>query len=168
MSAPPLPEVFGNYALGDFVEVVSPAGVSWWPQTVGWLWLGAGLLAYLGLRLWRFLRHWYRNRYRREAIARLQALSTAAAPAGLASELNRLLKLAALAAFPREQVARLSGPEWIQFLNAQCPSAVFSAQQCQLLAEGPYSGAQLEPADASQLLAACVAWVRNHENPADV
>ena len=73
MSAPPLPEVFGNYALGDFVEVVSPAGVSWWPQTVGWLWLGAGLLAYLGLRLWRFLRHWYRNRYRREAIARLQA-----------------------------------------------------------------------------------------------
>lgn len=168
MSAPPLPEVFGNYALVDFVEVVSPAGVSWWPQTAGWIWLGAGLLIYLGIRLWRFLRHWYRNRYRREAIARLQALPTTAAPANLVSEINRLLKLAALAAFPREQVARLSGNDWVQFLNGQCPAATLSPQQCQLLAEGPYTGAELEPADARQLLTACVDWLRNHENPADV
>jgi len=168
VSAPPLPEVFGNYALGDFVEVVSPVGVSWWPQTVGWFWLGAGLLAYLGLRLWRVLRRWYRNRYRREAIARLQALPTAAAPDKLVGEINRLLKLTALAAFPREQVARLSGTDWVQFLNAQCPTATFSPQQGRLLAEGPYSGAELEAGKASQLLVACVDWVRNHENPADV
>jgi hypothetical protein len=168
VSAPPLPEIFGNYALGDFVEVVSPAGVSWWPQTVGWIWLGAGLLVYVGLRLWRFLRRWYRNRYRREAIARLQALPTTTAPTNLVSEINRLLKLAALAAFPREQVARLSGPDWPQFLNGQCPTATFSPQQSQLLAEGPYTGVELEAADASQLVVACVHWVRYHENPADV
>ena len=35
MSAPPLPDIFGNYILGDFVEVVSPENVSWLPQTVG-------------------------------------------------------------------------------------------------------------------------------------
>ena len=33
VSAPPLPETFGNYALGDFAEVVSPAAISWLPQT---------------------------------------------------------------------------------------------------------------------------------------
>ena len=40
MSAPPLPDTFGNYALGDFFEVVSPAAISWLPQTAGWAWLG--------------------------------------------------------------------------------------------------------------------------------
>ena len=42
MSAPPLPEAFGNYALGDFVEVISPASISWLPQTPGWLFGGRG------------------------------------------------------------------------------------------------------------------------------
>lgn len=168
MSAPPLPEVFGNYALGDFVEVASPTGISWWPQTAGWWWLGAGLLVYLGLQLWRFLRHWYRNRYRREAIARLQALANTAAPPSLVRDINQLLKLAALAAFPREQVARLSGMDWAQFLNRQCPDAPFSPQQCQLLAVGPYTGAEPGPADAMRLLNASMDWVRKHENPADV
>ena len=65
MSAPPLPEAFGNYALGDFAEVVSPAAVSWLPQTVAWRWLAAALAVYLLYRGWRWLRHWHRNRYRR-------------------------------------------------------------------------------------------------------
>ncbi len=47
MSAPPLPDIFGNYVLGDFVEVVSPENISWLPQTAGWVWLGAFLLAVL-------------------------------------------------------------------------------------------------------------------------
>ena len=29
MSAPPLPDIFGNYALGEFVEVVAPNAISW-------------------------------------------------------------------------------------------------------------------------------------------
>ncbi|MCB1854160.1 MAG: DUF4381 domain-containing protein [Halieaceae bacterium] len=168
MSAPPLPEAFGNYALGDFVEVVSPADVSWWPQTVGWLWLGAALLAWLGYRLWRLLVHWYRNRYRREAIARLRALPATAAPPGLVADINRLLKLTALAAFPRGEVASLSGEEWVAFLNRQCPQQPFSPAQCRLLALGPYTGAGLDAAGASTLVDASVEWVRRHENAADV
>ena len=169
MSAPPLPEAFGNYALKDFVEITAPAAIDWWPQTAGWLWLGAGLLAWLAYRGWQALRRWYRDRYRREAIARLQALAAAPPGQSLVGELNRLLKLTALAAFPREQVARLSGEEWVQFLNRQCPGAPFSARHCELLARAAYDTAvEPGPQDSSQLLAATMVWLRQHERAEDV
>lgn len=168
MSAPPLPDAFGNYALGDFVEVASPGAISWWPQTAGWWWVGAALLAWLVYRGWGLLRLWYRNRYRREATARLQQLAAAPSPGGLVLEINKLLKLTAMAAYSRERVARLSGDNWVDFLNSHCPAAPFSTEQGQILALAAYTGTELKPPAASRLLAASLAWVRQHESPADV
>jgi len=167
MSAPPLPEAFGNYALGDFVEAVAPAAISWWPQTAGWWWLGAALGAFAAHRGWKFLRRWYRNRYRREAAARLQRLAGDAAGKTLVADVNRLLKLTALVAYSRQQVARLSGEEWVNFLNRHCPTPPFSPAQGELLALAPYTGRALDAGTGGQLLAASLAWVRQHENPAD-
>jgi hypothetical protein len=168
MSAPPLPEIFGNYALGDFVEVVAPAGVSWWPQTAGWWWLGAALAFLVARRGWQWLRHWHRNRYRREATALLRQLAPAAAGGSLVAEVNRLLKLTALAAFPRQQVAQLSGADWVEFLNRQCPAAPFDAAQRELLALAPYRSGAPDEDSGRQLLAASLAWVREHRNCDDV
>jgi hypothetical protein len=164
MSAPPLPDAFGNYALGDFVEVVAPAAINWLPQTTGWWWLGAALLALLVRYCWRRLRHWHRNRYRNEAIEHLQQLASSTDHATVLAELNRLLKLTALTAFSREQVARLSGADWVSFLNSQCPTPPFSQEQGQLLAVGAYSAQPVAADTFEQLLAACLIWVREHEN----
>ena len=168
MSAPPLPDAFGNYALGDFVEVVSPAAINWWPQTTGWWWVGAALVVVLGRYGWRRLRHWYRNRYRREATVRLQQLAAASANDNWLLEINRLLKLTALAAFSREQVASLSGEAWVNFLNRQCTTPPFSAQQGQLLALGIYTGQAVAAAHRQAMVDACLTWVREHENTAHV
>ncbi len=167
MSAPELPEIFGNYVLGEaFVEVTAPAAVSWLPQTAGWAWLGVAL-GLLLLRLgWRRLRRWYRDRYRREARARLRALGAEPDERWLA-ELNRLLKLTALAGYSREQVARLCGRDWVRFLNACCPQAPFSAAQCELLSSGVYLRAVPEREQAGALLQASLDWVAQHEAPAD-
>lgn len=167
MSAPPLPDAFGNYALGDFVEVASPEAISWWPQTTGWWWLGAILLGYALHHGWRLLRHWYRNRYRREAANRLQRLAGEPENPGLIADVNRLLKITAMAAYSREQVARLSGDEWVSFLNHHCPAAPFSVEQGQLLAEATYTAQAVEADTGQQLLNAVLAWVRQHENPPD-
>lgn len=170
MSAPPLPDAFGNYALGAFVEVVSPQAISWLPQTVGWWWLGAILLAALIRYGWKRLRHWYRNRYRREAAARLQQLANTHdrgvvdEQGTLISQVNRLLKLTALAAFTREQVASLSGTDWVSFLNNQCAAPPFSGEQGQLLALGAYSLQTLDTDTRQQLIAASLIWVREHRN----
>ncbi|CAA0078295.1 Uncharacterised protein [Halioglobus japonicus] len=168
MSAPPLPEVFGNYALKDFVEVVSPGDISWLPQTAGWLWLGLLLGALLLRYGWKKLRHWHQNRYRREAAARLQQIAQDAAQDTWLIELNKLLKLTALAAFSREQVARLSGQEWVLFLNQRCASAPFSPDHCTLLARGVYEGTTVADATRQELITACLNWVRNHDGPANV
>ena len=168
MSAPPLPDIFGNYVLGDFVEVVSPDAISWWPQTVGWLWLGAAVLAVLLRYGWRRLRHWHRNRYRREAAARLKQLAQNNRPESLLIELNKLIKLTALAAFSREQVAQLSGAAWVDFLNRHCPSAPFPVELGKLLERGVYENTALNDATKEALLAASLAWVSQHESAADV
>ena len=168
MSAPPLPEIFGNYALGDFVEVVSPDAISWLPQTTGWLWLGLALLGFCLYRGWLRLRHWYRNRYRREAQQRLQRVADFSDSEDQIGEINRLLKLTAMTAFSRQQVAQLSGSAWTDFLNRKCPSPPFSPQQGEMLALGPYRHSTIDRSSAEQLLAASLNWVREHENSTDV
>lgn len=166
MSAPPLPEIFGNYALGEaFAEVVSPEPISWLPRTAGWQVLGILLVLLVLYRGWQRLHRWYRNRYRREAAARLQRLAGQPDTPLPAREVNRLLKLTALAAFPREEVAGLYGRAWIDFLNRQCTAPAFAGEQAELLAEGTYRATVVEGPARRQLLEASLAWVREHGNP---
>ena len=162
MSAPPLPEVFGNYALGDFAEVVPPEAISWLPQTTGWLWLGIVLLAVAVRYSWRKLVHWYRNRYRREATEQLRLLNGNIEENELVTAVNRLLKLVALAAFSRERVAKLSGKPWTDFLNQQCDKPIFSEAQLSLLATGSYQKVNLDQAAGLSLLDASEQWIIEH------
>lgn len=164
MSLPPLPDIFGNYALGDFNEVVSPPAIDWLPQTLGWYVVAAILLIWLSRRAWYRLQHWYRNRYRAEARQKLGQLSHSDA---LVTEVNRLLKLTALAAFTRQQVASLSGQHWTSFLNGQCEQAPFDETLCQLLASGVYEGQAVDAAAAKRLLQASLNWVEHHRNRYD-
>ena len=166
MSAPPLPEVFGNYALGDFAEVVPPESISWLPQTTGWLWLGIAVLLLAGYRGFKRWRAWYGNRYRREGLARLpQSITTSDTSI---AELNQTLKLVALVAYSRTAVAQLSGPAWAEFLNRQCESPAFDEQQLQLLATGGYQEVKLDPTAYTDLLNACRRWIREHRSPGNV
>ena len=164
MSLPALPEIFGNYALGDFNEVVSPPPIDWWPQTPGWYLVAALMLLWLLRQGGRKLRYWYHNRYRREAAAQLQSLELSP---GLVAEVNRVLKLSALAGFSRPEVAALWGEPWTAFLNARCEQPPFSIEQCRLLAEGTYQQQRVDPVAGKALLQASLAWVSQHKNRYD-
>lgn len=162
MRLPPLPDIFGNYVLGDdFHEVVSPDTVNWWPQTPGWYVVGAIFLILLGRYSWRRIRYWYRNRYRKEARLQLQSLPQAGNGARV---INQVLKRAALAAFSRTDVASLSGREWTNFLNSRCDEPVFDTAQCQYLAEGIYAADALNENDRNALIEASVYWLGAHRN----
>jgi len=163
MSVPPLPELFGNYALHDFFEVASPDSISWLPQTAGWGWVAAGLLLFTVRYAWLTLRHWYRNRYRREAVKRLREVSRNYDSPEFLSDLNRVLKITALVAYSREQVARLSGEHWVKFLNRQCDTPPFDRELALLLATATYRQLPLEHSLHKKLLKAGVAWVNQHQ-----
>ena len=162
MTAPQLPEVFGNYALAPFVEVAMPQDISWLPQTAGWTWLAVAAVALGSHFAWRILRKWHRNRYRKEALQQLQALDQYIDSSNLVAAINRVLKLAALVAYSRTRVAQLSGANWVEFLNDQCERPPFGPEQSQLLAVSSYRNAAVTPASAQQILAASILWVRVH------
>lgn len=167
MSLPPLPEPFGNNALRGMAEVMPPEGVNWLPQTPGWLFVGLVLAFFTGRYGLRRFRAWHADRYRREAKRRLMALERTAEETTFLSALNTLLKLTAMAAYSREQVAHLSGEQWTQFLNAHCPGAPFSERASHALVEGLYSGSAPERAVKAELVTASALWIERHRHPDD-
>src|SRR5262245_43819712 len=101
--------------LAGLVDIPLPPPVSLWPQTtasrVAIALAAAGLVA----ATWWLIRWWRATRYRRAALAELDAIASDMdrPPAQSAAALALLLRRTALAAFPREEVAELSGPPWL-------------------------------------------------------
>ena len=118
-----LPPGFGTVGHKEFVEIAAPLPISYKPQTAGWYVLG-GLVLILSIwSSWRGVSRYRRNAYRRAALAELEmyrAKLTTQRNAAI-TEVPGLLKRCALAAFPRRQVASLSGERWFTFLDNTAP-----------------------------------------------
>ena len=54
-------------------------------------------------------------------------------------EISLILKKLAVTAYPREDVAGLSGQEWIEWVRSQLEGGILSAQLLEFLKLGPYS-----------------------------
>jgi hypothetical protein len=151
MTAPQPPPVMALDKLHDFYQ---PAPVSWTPHTVGW-YIVFGMVALL--LLWfavREGRRWMRNRYRREALRELASTQP--------EQLSALLKRTALAAWPREQVASLSGDRWIGFLVES--SAIHSFQETpgNRIESIALATTSLSPEERDHLRDLAVQWIRRH------
>jgi hypothetical protein len=164
MAAPPLPENFGNYAIQGIAEVLPPEPVSWFPVTAGWQGLAVLGLGLAGWFAFRLLRRRQRNRYRREALRTLDGLRNLA-PAQRLDAIAVVLKTTALEAWPRPEVAALSGTPWLDWLEDN--GAGLSSASRQLLGAGQYRPATSTDADAMNTLQREVAaWIRLHRGAA--
>lgn len=108
--------------LANLHPLRQPEAIGWWPLAPGWwllLVLGLACLMVLAYWLWRRRRS---SAYRRVALARLAALQDQYRrdqdPRQYLDQLNTLLKSVALHAYPRRDVAALSGRPWLEFLNS--------------------------------------------------
>lgn len=133
-------------SLSNLRDIVVPPPVSFWPPAPGWWIVGAACVVAAGLAIAALVRRHRRNAYRREA---LRALETAEA-----ADISAILKRAALAAFPREQVASLSGSAWLAFLDRT--GGTHFAQTA--LAALPYGGT----GDREAILAEARRWIARH------
>jgi hypothetical protein len=150
-------------------DIFVPAAAPVWPPAPGWIALAA-MVFLLGIALAiRVRRLRQRNRYRIEALAELERLRSDApglAAAERAGALLVLLRRAALSAYPRRELASLSGPAWWRYLDERDREPRFAEGRGARLEALAY-GAVAEPATEETLgdLAGAVeAWVRGHRS----
>lgn len=150
--------------VAGLIDIPLPREVSLWPQT--WEARLATVLLVVGViaLVWRFAHHRRVNRYRREAIAELNAVrrSSAADRSDLLARLSLLVRRTALAAFPRGQVASLTGPAWLAFLDRSYGGREFSQGVGRLLVSGPYRQIPPDDAELQSLVALVRRWIRGH------
>jgi hypothetical protein len=133
----------------------APEPVSMWPETAGWLWLAAALLVVAGVGWWRWARWREATAYRRAALDALQEVGDD--PAAIAD----VLKRAALAGFPRDDVASLHGADWLAFLDRVGRGNGFAGSEAgKVLATAPY---QPQPPH-KDLQAMAARWIKTHHN----
>lgn len=131
-----------------------PAPISMVPQTWGWVILAVALLFVVGLILVTIWRHRQANAYRRLA---LKELDRCGDNTSKAAEITRR---AALVAFPRSQVAGLTGDDWTGFLGQTADLSGFSSSALGNLAAAPYREGISDP-DAAELARH---WIKSHRS----
>lgn len=139
--------------LSNLRDLALPPAVSWWPPAPGWWILAAAGLTVAAIVIATAVASHRRNAYRREA---LQALASADLPA-----ISTILKRAALTAWPREQVAALSGAAWFGFLDRTGRMTAFTAGAGRDLETAAFGGNV--SADAAEAVRqAARTWLREH------
>ncbi len=133
-------------------DIVLPDVVSWWPPAPGWYVFTTFLLLATATGAWLGWRRRQARRYRRQALKELRALREANDnPGSTASNILILLKRTALAAYPRAQVADLSGQQWWAFLDRTSTGNAFSSDFGPLATDLAYRAALHESDQHQQL-----------------
>jgi len=150
-------------------DIVAPPPVPWWPPAPAWYWVLGFLLGGVLVLFLVALFRWQHHRYRREALAELArqepALREPATRAEALGALAELLKRAALTAFPREQVANLTGPVWFEFLDRSGRTTKFSEGSGAILeraAYDPRTVAALDEPRTRELVSLIRHWLAHH------
>ena len=141
--------------IAQLVPPPEPPAISMWPATPAAKGLGALLLLLLLFFIWRRVQSYRANAYRRAALAELQQAG------GDAAQIAEILRRTALVAYPRAEVASLTGENWLQFLNQHYAGNAFDGEVGRMLLLSPYRQTATE--QSSALAKAARDWVRGHK-----
>ena len=152
-----MPSTKDPASLENLHDIVEPLLVSlWWPLAPGW-WIVIGAVALIsGWLGWRWWRRWCVNAYRREALKELDVMKDPA-------KLTSLLKRVALATYPREMVAGLSGSRWVDFLNGSAAVAHFDGGIAEQMVYLEYIPKQAVKSPDADLINAAKRWINSHK-----
>ncbi len=155
-----------NNPLNRLRDIHLPDPVSWWPLAPGWYVLAALMAILLIVAAYQFLqwRRWQKPK--RAALKLLEEYQLQANNpnnnALISARISELLRRVALVYYPREQVAGLSGEDWLDFLNHSSRNLSFSPVR-ELLLEAPYSS--LPPSSLTPLFNRARAWIKQRRKP---
>ena len=137
-----------------------PDPIGWWPLAPGW-WLVIALavagLGWLLLRAWRKRQFHAPRRYAIREFAAIEAEYLAGCDAvTLGTQISELLRRSMLAYAPRDEVAGLTGEDWLVWLDRDLPVPYFHTEGGKSLLQLPYRdpNGDFEDIDINALLAA--------------
>ncbi|MBK1654810.1 DUF4381 domain-containing protein [Allochromatium vinosum] len=154
--------------LADLRDWHLPDPVSWWPLAPGW-WLVAvlvlaGLLVVVRLGVRRRRRTSLQRAARRELERLGRELAVHGDRRRYLAELSRLLRRLALARYPRDQIAGLTGDDWLAFLDATCGTGEFSGGIGRVLVDSAYRPADQIDFDPERLAQLVERWIEFNAN----
>ena len=119
-----------------------PEAIAWWPLAPGWWVVIALIVLGVGLLFRYFLRIRARGAARRHALRRLNELTADFEQhhdaVAFSSHLSELLRRTMLAYAPRQDVAGLTGDEWLAWLDRDLDQPRFQGEAGRKLLELPY------------------------------
>ncbi len=149
--------------LAELRDIHLPVAPGWWPPAPGWwvlavLAIAALVVAALLLRVWM-----RRRRPRRAALRELTRMAKTLQGGGSLDyqAVSVLVRRAALASYPRREVAGLAGnAAWLGFLDRTGATQEFSRGLGRVLAEAPYAPAAT--AEHGAVIELVRRWVRRN------
>lgn len=142
--------------LSNLRDLALPPEVSLWPPAPGWWMAAAAGIAAMAILSVAAMARYRANAYRREALRQLDIVE----PAGIST----VLKQAVLAAWPREQVAALTGAAWLAFLDRTGRTTAFTDGAGRHIETLAFGGA-IDGPSTSGARDAAKAWVMRHRIP---
>ena len=144
--------------LSNLRDLALAPPVPLWPPAPGWWILAAACVVTAAIGVAMAVTQRRRNAYRRTALSALDATE----PAGISG----VLKRAALAAWPRDEVASLSGAAWLAFLDRTGRTTAFSTGAGRALETLSFGGTVDAPA-TDAVRDAARHWIRVHRRTRD-
>lgn len=148
----------------DLGPLYEPSAVRFSFDTPGWYLLGGLLLLFAVLFFLRWLKHYRKNRYRREAMRVLTEIELQIKNQEGTHQINDilvLLKLVAIKAFGRQEVAQLHGNEWLEFLESKGIHTPFTQYKKNIL-NSLYVAIAVDIKETKELIELSKQWIRTH------
>ena len=134
-----------------------PPEIGWWPPAPGWWVLAVVLLALLA---WAVM-VWRRGAARREALGIIRALAHAGLTGPmLAQQQIDLLRRYAMACYPRQNAAALTGRHWLEFLDRHGAGREFGSAGGQALTGAAF--AAHADVDRDELIGLATHWIKHN------
>ena len=128
--------------LQNLRDIHLPSHISFWPPAPGWFLIAFIILALAASSLFIYYSYKKKNARKTQALLQLHALErrwqTCKNPKLIIEELSTLLRRAALAKYPRQNVAGLHGNLWLAFLDQSGETNEFREGAGRQLISAPY------------------------------
>jgi len=145
-------------------DIHLPGEIPLWPPAPGWWALAVASISLLIWFIWLLRKKHQQRRLLRVSVAALSELedaySTHKDPLLLIKQYSSLIRRIALALFPRQNIASLTGNSWLKFLDESAGTKLFDSEVGKLLIHGPYQKADKALNHIDELKEALHTWIK--------